>query len=172
MKGGFSAFGPLLTTPLSNLLEPPYIGKNSEGGIFDFWISGQSLVKENCRNFKISYDAEMKLEPETKLDDRNRTTLKRLSMVPCRQIVTSLSFFFIYDQFGAIHKPGFGRTICKTYIFIIISGLLSCKIWRQNLKISNAALTVSLWVKVTILPKNAGFCRKMLKSAKFRDPCY
>ena len=24
----------------------------------------------------------------------------------------------IYGQFGAIRKPGFGRMVCKTYIFI------------------------------------------------------
>ena len=35
----------------------------------------------------------MKLGPVTKLDKRNKTTSKKLTMMPCREIVTSLSFF-------------------------------------------------------------------------------
>ena len=35
---------------ITNLLNSPGVGENSDGGIFDFWISGQSLIKENCHN--------------------------------------------------------------------------------------------------------------------------
>ena len=35
----------------------------------------------------------MKLRPATKLDKRNKKTSKNLAMTPCREIVTSLSFF-------------------------------------------------------------------------------
>ena len=38
--------------------------------------------------------------------------------------------FLIYDQLGAIKKPGSGRIACKTYIFIN-SNLLSYKNWKQ-----------------------------------------
>ena len=35
----------------------------------------------------------MKLGPVTKLDKRNKTTLKNLTLTSCRKTVTSLSFF-------------------------------------------------------------------------------
>ena len=46
----------------------------------------------------------MKLGPVTKLDKRNSKKSKKLAMTPCREIVTSLSFFqFIanLEQFGS-----------------------------------------------------------------------
>ena len=60
----------------------------------------------------------------------------------------------ISDQFGAIRKPDSGRIVCKTYIFIN-RNLLSYKIWKQNLKTSNTALTLLLWVKILFLLKNS-----------------
>ena len=38
----------------------------------------------------------MKLEPVTKLDKRNKITLKNLIMASCRKIVTSLLFFDLW----------------------------------------------------------------------------
>ena len=35
----------------------------------------------------------MELEPVTKLDKRNKTTSKKLTLTPCRKIMTSFSFF-------------------------------------------------------------------------------
>ena len=58
----------------------------------DFRISGQSLIKENCHNSRTSDDIDMKLGPVTKLDKKNKATSKKLTMMSCRQIVTSLSF--------------------------------------------------------------------------------
>ena len=49
--------------------------------------------------------------------------------VNCEVIV----IFSIYGQFGAIRKPGSGRIVCKTYIFIN-SSFLSYKNWKQNWK--------------------------------------
>ena len=60
----------------------------------------------------------------------------------------------ISDQFGAIRKPDSGRIVCKTYIFIN-RNLLSYKTWKQNLKTSNTALTLLLWVKILFLLKNS-----------------
>ena len=40
----------------------------------------------------------MRLGPVTKLDKRNKTTSKKLTMTSCRQIVMSFS---IYGQFGS-----------------------------------------------------------------------
>ena len=47
----------------------------------------------------------MKLGLVTKIDKRNKTTLKNLTMQPCQQIVKPLFFFPIYGQFGAIRNP-------------------------------------------------------------------
>ena len=33
---------------ISNSLQYPELGQNLDGGISDFWISGESPIKENC----------------------------------------------------------------------------------------------------------------------------
>ena len=38
-------------------------GQNSDSGISNFWISGQSTKKENGQNSRISNDIDMKLGP-------------------------------------------------------------------------------------------------------------
>ena len=72
---------------------PQDFGQNSDGGISDFQISGQFLIKENCYNSRTRDDIDMKIEPVTKLDKRNKTKLQNLAMTPCREIVTLLPFF-------------------------------------------------------------------------------
>ena len=56
--------------------ESPDIWENSNGGISDLWISGQSILKENCHNSRASDDIDMKLGLVTKFDKRNKTTSK------------------------------------------------------------------------------------------------
>ena len=46
---------------IHNLFQSPDIGQTSERGIFDFQISGQSLIKENCDNSRTSDDTDVKL---------------------------------------------------------------------------------------------------------------
>ena len=58
--------------------QSPDIGQNSDGGIPDFRISGESLIKKNYHNFRTSDDIGMKLGPVTKLDKRNKTRSKTL----------------------------------------------------------------------------------------------
>ena len=53
---------------IPNLPQSSDIGKNSDRGISDFQISGQSLIKVNCHNSRTSDDIDMKLGPVTKLD--------------------------------------------------------------------------------------------------------
>ena len=48
--------------------------QNSDGAISDFWISGQSLIKENGHNSRTNDGIDMKLGPVTKLDKRNKET--------------------------------------------------------------------------------------------------
>ena len=53
------------------------MGKNSDVGISDFDISGQSLLKRNFHNSRTSDDIDMKPGPVTKLDKRNKTTSEK-----------------------------------------------------------------------------------------------
>ena len=72
----------------------------------------------------------MNLGPVTKLDKRNKTKSKNLTM-SCWKIVMSFLIFLIYGQFGAIQKLHSGCTVCKTYIFIK-SDLLSYVIFSSK----------------------------------------
>ena len=58
-------------------------------------------MKENCHNCRTSDDIDMKLGRVTKLDKRNKTTSKNLTLTSknCRKIVTSLSFFGFLANF-------------------------------------------------------------------------
>ena len=120
-----------------------------------FWISGQSLIKRNCHNSWTSDDIDIKLEPITKLDKRNKTTSKKSWRLRHIEKFWRHCHFSMYGQFGAICKPDSGCTVCKTYIFIN-----SHKNWKQNWKISNTALTLLLWVNVLFWLKNADFLQK------------
>ena len=57
--------------------QSPDLGKKLHGGITDFWISGQSLIKENYHNSRTSDDTNITLGQLTKLDKRNKTTSKK-----------------------------------------------------------------------------------------------
>ena len=91
-------------------------------------------------------------------------------LVNCDVIV----IFPIYGQFGAIRKQDSGRIVCKTYIFIK-SNLLSYKNWKQKSKISNAALTLLLWLKVLFLQKNADISKikkALIPKGRFSETKY
>ena len=64
-----------LTSPHS-----PDIGENADGGIFDFWISGKSLINKNCHE----------LGQVTKHCKRNTETLKKID-----DDLMSTNFYFI-----------------------------------------------------------------------------
>ena len=88
-------------------------GHNSDWGIYDFQISGQSFISKNFRNS--SHDIDMKLGPVTKLDKRNTVRSKKFDEFSesCDVIV----IFPIYSQFGAIRKPDPRRINYKVYNF-------------------------------------------------------
>ena len=96
------------------------------GGISNFRISGQSLIKVNCHNSRTSDDIEMKLRPVTKLYRRNKTTSKKIDDDLMLVNFDVIVIFPIYEKFGAIRKPDSGCAVCKIYIFIN-SNLLSYK---------------------------------------------
>ena len=104
-----------MTSGIPYSSQSPDIGQSSDGGVSDFRISGQSLTKENCHNSGTSGDNEMKLGPETKLDD---DVISRNCEV--------IAVFPIYGRFGAIWNPDSGCIVCKIFVFIK-SNLLSSK---------------------------------------------
>ena len=111
---------------MSNLPQSSDIKQNSDGGISDFWTSGQFLIKENCHNSRISDDIDTKFGPVTKTDKRNKTAPKQFDDDVMSENCDVTVLFPIYGQFGAIRKPDFKLTVCKTYI-LINSNLLSYK---------------------------------------------
>ena len=123
--GNFVAFSNISTESyVTNLVSLSLIslqilGKTHAGGISDFQICGQSLVKVNCQSSRASGDIDMKLGPVTKHDKSSKTTSKNLTMISCRQIVTSLSFFGFIPQIGAIRKPDSWRIITLTVTFYL-----------------------------------------------------
>ena len=68
---------------IPNLPQAPDMGQNSDGGISDFWISSQFLLKVNWHNSRTSDNIDMKPGPVTKPDKGNKTTSKKLLMTPC-----------------------------------------------------------------------------------------
>ena len=101
----------------------PDIGQNPDGGIFDFHISGQFLIKENCHNSRTSDDIDIKLGPVTKLDKRNKTTSKIFEDDVTSKDCDVIVIFGIFDQFGAVRRPDSGHKVCKSY-FSINSNLM------------------------------------------------
>ena len=63
------------------------------------------------------YDVDMKFETVTKLDKRNTTTLKKLSMTSVSNFDVTV-LFSIYGQLAVLQKPDFGGMVYTTYIFI------------------------------------------------------
>ena len=59
----------------------------------DFCSTPYKKKFQKFHNSRTSDDIGMKLGPVPKLDKRNRTTQKKLTMMSCRNIVTSLPFF-------------------------------------------------------------------------------
>ena len=85
--------------------QSPDIGQNSEGGISDFQVSGQSLIKENCHNSRTSDDIDMKLGPVTKLDKGNKTTSKKIDFEVMLENCDVIVLFRSFGQFGAVRRP-------------------------------------------------------------------
>ena len=106
---------------ISNSIQSPDIGQNSDRGISDFRIFGQSLIKENCHNSRTSNDIDINVGPVTKHDKRNKTTSKKIDDDAMSKNCDVIAIFLIYGQFRAIRKPDSGRTVCNTYIFIKIT---------------------------------------------------
>ena len=82
-----------------NLAQSSYIGQNTDGGISDFRILGQILIKVNCHNSRTTDDIEMKLERVTKLGKRNKTTFKKFGDHVVTRNCDVIVILSIYGQF-------------------------------------------------------------------------
>ena len=82
----------------------------------------------------------MKLGPVTKPDKKNMATSYIYMTVRLRR--QDVIIFLIYGQFEAIQKLDYGRMVCKTCIFIIITFFLTKTVIRT--KKSNTALILLL----------------------------
>ena len=98
----------------------------THGGISDFQISGQSLIKENFHNSRSNYDIGMKFRPVTKLDKRNKATSKKSDYYFMSENCDVIAIFRIFGLFGAVQRPDSGHRVCKSYVFSN-SNLLSYK---------------------------------------------
>ena len=96
---------------ICNLPQTGDIGLNSDCGISDFWISGQSLIKENSHNSRTSHDIDIKLRPVTKFDKSNRTTSKKFDVVAMSENCDVIVFFQIFGQFRAVQRPDFKHRV-------------------------------------------------------------
>ena len=81
-------------------------------GYFDFRVSDQSLIKENCHNSRASNDADMKLGPVTNLTRKKWQRQKKKDDDIISANCDATVIFPIYVQFGAIGRPNSG---CMTY---------------------------------------------------------
>ena len=102
---------------IHNLPQSSDIGQNSDRGISDFRISGQSLIKENCHNSRTSDDIDMKLGPVTKLDKRNKTTSKKFDVDVMSANYDVIVIFRIFGQFRAVQRADSGHRVCNSYVF-------------------------------------------------------
>ena len=82
----------LLETLVPNLISLTRPSLQILGKISNFWIYGQFFVNENCHNCRTSHDIDIESRPVSKIDKRNTVTSKKLTMMSCWQIVTSLFF--------------------------------------------------------------------------------
>ena len=98
---------------MPNSPQSPDVGQNSDGGISDLRISGQSLIIEICHNSRTSDDINMKLGPVTKLDKRNKTTSKKIDDDVMSENCDVIVIFRIFGQFGAVRRLDSGHSLQK-----------------------------------------------------------
>ena len=95
---------------LISLIRPSlHILGKTHTGLFS--ISGQSLINENWHNSRTSNDIDMKLGPVTKLDKKKATASKKVYGDVMSANCDAIIIFSMYDEFGAIRKPDFGRMV-------------------------------------------------------------
>ena len=125
---------------IPNLPQSPDIGQNSDRGISDFQISGQSLIR--CHNSRTSHDIGIKLGQVTKPDKRNKTTSKSFDDDVMLENCDVIAIVLIYSQFGAIRKPDSEGIVCKLIVSLIV--IFYLKKTENKANKSQATLTLLL----------------------------
>ena len=87
--------------------------QNPDGGISDFRISGQFLIKENCHNSRTSDDIEMKLGLVNKLDKASKATLKKIDVNVMSENCDIIVIFRIFGQFEAVQTQSLQKLCLK-----------------------------------------------------------
>ena len=87
--------------------------QNPDGGISDFRISGQFLIKENCHNSRTSDDIEMKLGLVNKLDKASKATLKKIDVNVMSENCDVIVIFWIFGQFEAVQTESLQKLCLK-----------------------------------------------------------
>ena len=72
---------------------------------------------KNAKSSRTSDDIDMKLGPAAKFGKRNKATLKQSDDNVIPENCDVIPAFPIYDRFGAIWEPDFGRTVCRTSFY-------------------------------------------------------
>ena len=68
----------------------------------------------------------MKLGPVTKLEERTKTTSKKIDYDAMPENCDLIVIFWMFGEFGAVPRPDSGHRVCKSYVFSNIN-LLSYK---------------------------------------------
>ena len=68
----------------------------------------------------------MKIGSVTKLENRNKTTSKKIDDDVISKNCDVIVIFRIFGQFGAVQRPDFGHRFWKSYVFSN-GNLLSCR---------------------------------------------
>ena len=147
--------------------QSPDIGQNSDWGIFNFWISGQSFITENRHNSRTNYDINMKLGSVTKLDKTKMTTSKKIGNDVMSANCGIIYFFWFMANFQPSETwiPDLG-SIKLTFSLIITFCLTKAE--KKNYKNSNTALILLLWVKAPFLWKKCWFFAKNTDISKIK----
>ena len=149
---------------ISNLPSLQILGITQTGVflISRFW------VQENCHNSRTSNDIDMNLGPVTKIDKRNKTKSKNWQ----RRHVRNLLYHCLFSNLWPLWNNPEVSFRMPSFIFSLIGTLYLTKTENRVKKISSTALTLLVWVKVLVSSKKLIFYKKMLITAKLKEPRY
>ena len=149
--------------------QSPDIGQNSDWGISEIRISGQSLIKENCHNSRTSDDIDMNLGPVTKLDKRNKAASKKFDDNVMSGNYDVIVIFRSFGQFGAVRRPDPDTESTKVMFSVKVTFWLT-KTENRTKKSPTQLSHYCFESRYFFGQKTLIFCKKILTSAKLRRP--
>ena len=97
---------------MHNFAQSLHIGQNSDEGISNSRIFGQSFIKKNCHNSRIKNSMELHDMKVTEIDKRNKALSKKIDDDVMSANSVAIVIFFISGHFGVIWKPDSGCMAC------------------------------------------------------------